>query len=146
WGETNLNALVEGYLKAVGIKVEWTSDTGIAWYANAKAGKHEAIIMQIFQGTDFVTAETLLAKDGGWNPLKTTDPAITAAFKSIDANSSAKNIGTQAKIMNQVAVEKAWIVPFYRMPVYVGVSKRVKVVTQTQNAFPYLYNFAPTGK
>lgn len=146
WVETNLNALVEGYLKAVGIKVEWTSDTGMAWYANAKAGKHEAIIMQIFQGTDFVTAETLLAKDGGWNPLKTTDPAITAAFKSIDANSSVKNIGAQAKIMNQIAVEEAWIVPFYRMPVYVGTSKRVKVVAQTQNAFPYLYNFAPTGK
>jgi len=144
WAETNLNALVEGYLKAVGITVEWSTDTN--WYPNSKAGKFEAIIMQIFQGTDFVTAETLLAKDGSWNPLKSTNSVITAAFQAIDANTSAKNIVAQAKLMNQVAVEKAWIVPFYRMPVYVGTSKRVKVTVQAQNAFPYLYNFAPTGK
>ena len=48
--------------------------------------------------------------------------------------------------MNKFSVENAWNVPFYRVPIYVGTSKRVKATLQVQNAFPYLYNFAPTGK
>ena len=146
WPEANLNALVEGYLKVIGVKVEFTTDTGLAWYSNAKAGKHEAIIMSVFQGTDFVTAETFLAKDGGWNCNKYTDPVITKAFAAIDANATPANIKAQAKAMNKFSVENAWNVPFYRVPIYVGTSKRVKATLQVQNAFPYLYNFAPTGK
>jgi peptide/nickel transport system substrate-binding protein len=146
WLEPNLNALVEGYLKVIGVKVEFTTDAYPAWYTNAKAGKHEAVIMSIFQGTDFVTAETFLAKDGGWNCNKYTDPAITKAFAAIDAKATPANIKTQAKAMNKFAVENAWNVPFYRVPVYIGTSKRIKSTLQAQNAFPYLYNFAPTGK
>lgn len=146
WPEANLNALVEGYLKAIGVKVSWTTDTGLAWYTNAKAGKHEAIIMSIFQGTDFVTAETFLAKDGGWNCNKYTDAKIAALFNAINADPSPKNVTVQTKKMNKIAVEDAWNVPFYRVPIYVGTSNRIKATVQAQNAFPYLYNFAPTGK
>jgi peptide/nickel transport system substrate-binding protein len=146
WMEPNLNALVEGYLKVIGVKVEFTTDAYPAWYTNAKAGKHEAIIMTVAQGTDFVTAETFLAKDGGWNTNKYTDPFITKAFASIDAKATTANIKAQAKAMNKYVVENAWNVPFYRAPIYIGTSKRVKSTLQVQSAFPYLYNFAPTGK
>ena len=146
WPEANLNALVEGYLKDIGVKVSWTTDTGLAWYSNAKAGKHEAIIMSIFQGTDFVTAETFLAKDGGWNCNKYENSKISALFKAVNADASPKNVSIQVKKMNKIAVEDAWNVPFYRVPIYVGTSARVKAVNQAQNAFPYLYNISPTGK
>jgi peptide/nickel transport system substrate-binding protein len=146
WLEPNLNALVEGYLKVIGVKVEFTTDTFPAWYTNAKAGKHEAIIMTVGQGTDYVTAENFLAKDGGWNCNKYTDPVITKAFASIEAKATPANIKAQAKAMNKYVVENAWNVPFYRVPIYVGTSKRIKATLQAQNAFPYLYNFAPTGK
>jgi hypothetical protein len=52
----------------------------------------------------------------------------------------------QTALMNQIAVEEAWFVPFYRVLHYVGTSKRVKAEIQAQNAVPYLYNYSPTGK
>jgi peptide/nickel transport system substrate-binding protein len=144
WIEPNFNALLEGYLKAVGITVKW--DPNPNWYADSRAGKMEAIIMQIFQPGDFVTVETLAAKDGVWNPLKSTHPTINAAFAAIDANPSEKNVIAQSAKINQVLVEEAWLVPFYRFPTVTATSKRVKVVAQLQNVTPYLYNYSPTGK
>ena len=144
WPEANLNALVEGYLKAINVKVNWVQDTN--WYPNAKAGKFEAIIMQIFQGTDLVTAETAVAKDGGWNNLKYESPAMKKAWAVLNQSGTANQVKVQTALMNQIAVEEAWFVPFYRVLHYVGTSNRVKTVVQAQNAVPYLYNYAPTGK
>ena len=144
WAEANLNALVEGYLKAINVKVNWVQDTN--WYPNAKAGKFEAIIMQIFQGTDLVTAETATAKDGGWNNLKYESPAMKKSWAVLNQTGTANQVKVQTALMNQTAVEEAWFVPFYRVLHYVGTSNRVKTVIQAQNAVPYLYNYSPTGK
>lgn len=144
WAETNLNALVEGYLKAINVKVNWVQDTN--WYANAKGGKFEAIIMQIFQGTDLVTAETAVAKDGGWNNLKYESSAMKKAWAVLSQTGTANQVKVQTAAMNRIAVEEAWFVPFYRVLHYVGTSNRVKATIQAQNAVPYLYNYAPTGK
>ncbi|MEY4647797.1 MAG: hypothetical protein RL009_213 [Actinomycetota bacterium] len=144
WPEPNLNALLEGYLKAVGIKVEW--DPNPNWYPDSRAGKFEAIIMQIFQPGDFVTTETLANPDGVWNPLKSRNYVITRALNSIDLDASDKNIVAQSKAINKFLVEEAWFVPFYRIPTVTATSKRVKVVAQLQNVTPYLYNYSPTGK
>ena len=144
WPEANLNALVEGYLKAINVKVNWVQDPN--WYPNAKAGKFEAIIMSIFQGADLVTAETALAADGGWNNLKYQSPAMKRAWSVLTQSGTANQVKTQTALMNQIAVEEAWHVPFYRVLHYVGTSNRVKTTIQAQNAVPYLYNYAPTGK
>ncbi len=144
WAETNLNALVEGYLKAINVKVNWVQDTN--WYANAKAGKFEAIIMSIFQGTDLVTAETAVAKDGGWNNLKYESASMKKAWAVLGQTGTTNQVKTQTAKMNQIAVEEAWFVPFYRVLHFVGASNRVKTQIQAQNAVPYLYNYAPTGK
>jgi peptide/nickel transport system substrate-binding protein len=144
WAETNLNALVEGYLKAINVKINWVQDTN--WYGNAKAGKFEAIIMQIFQGTDLVTAETAVAKDGGWNNLKYESAAMKKAWAVLSQTGTANQVKVQTALMNQIAVEEAWFVPFYRVLHYTATSSRVKAVIQAQNAVPYLYNYAPTGK
>lgn len=144
WVEPNLNALVEGYLKAINVKINWVQDTN--WYANAKGGKYEAIIMQIFQGTDLVTAETAVAKDGGWNNMKFESSAMKKAWATLNQTGSANQVKVQTALMNQIAVEEAWFVPFYRVLHYVGTSKRVKAEIQAQNAVPYLYNYSPTGK
>ncbi|MEY4320469.1 MAG: hypothetical protein RLZZ471_410 [Actinomycetota bacterium] len=144
WVEPNLNALVESYLKAINIKVNWVQDTN--WYPNAKAGKFEAIIMSIFQGTDLVTAETATAKDGSWNCLKYESPAMKKAWAALSQSGTANQVKVQTANMNQIAVEEAWFVPFYRVLHYVATSNRVKTVVQAQNAVPYLYNYAPTGK
>ncbi|MEN9660873.1 MAG: hypothetical protein RLZZ443_802 [Actinomycetota bacterium] len=143
WVEPNLNALLEGYLKDVGIKVRWVSDTN--WYPNAKAGKYAAIVMQIFQGTDLVTLNTLV-NQGTWNALKSQDPAIQNATDSMAFNSNPKNVSLQMGKVNDFLVQQAWFVPFYRIPTLIASSNRVKVVSQTQNVMPYIYNYSPSGK
>lgn len=144
WVEPNLNALLEGYFKAINVKINWVADPN--WYPNSKAGKYEAIIMQIFQGTDMVTAETALATDGTWNPLKSSNPAMKEAWMFLNTDGTAAAVKDQTKKMNTAAVENAWFAPFYRVMHYAATSKRVKTEIQAQNAVPYLYNYAPTGK
>lgn len=143
WVEPNLNALLEGYLNAVGIKVKWVSDTN--WYANSRSGKYEALVMQIFQGTDLVTTNTLV-NQGAWNPLRSTSPVITAANDAIALNPSAATIKKQTAKVNEMLVKDAWFVPFYRIPQLLAHSNRIKVVAQPQNAMPYIYNYSPSGK
>jgi peptide/nickel transport system substrate-binding protein len=143
WVEPNLNALLEGYLNAVGIKVKWVSDTN--WYANSRSGKYEALVMQIFQGTDLVTTNTLV-NQGAWNPLRSTSPVITAANDAIALNPTAANIKNQTAKVNDFLVKDAWFVPFYRIPQLLAHSNRIKVVAQPQNAMPYIYNYSPSGK
>jgi peptide/nickel transport system substrate-binding protein len=144
WAETNLNALLEGYLKAINVKVNWVNDPN--WYPNSRAGKFEAIIMQIFQGTDLVTAETALATDGAWNPLKSSTPKLKEAWLFLTTDGTTPAVSQQTAKMNAEAVEGAWFAPFYRVMHYTATSKSVKTEIQAQNAVPYLYNYAPTGK
>ena len=144
WPEANLNALVEGYLKAINVKVNFVNDPN--WYPNSKAGKFEAIIMQIFQGTDMVTAETALAVDGTWNPLKSSNPQMKEAWLFLNTDGTSAAVSGQTAKMNANAVENAWFVPFYRVMHFTATSKRIKTEIQAQNAVPYLYNYAPTGK
>ncbi len=102
--------------------------------------------MQIFQGTDLVTAETAVAKDGGWNNLKYESASMKKAWAVLGQTGTTNQVKTQTAKMNQIAVEEAWFVPFYRVLHFVGASNRVKTQIQAQNAVPYLYNYAPTGK
>jgi peptide/nickel transport system substrate-binding protein len=65
-------------------------------------------------------------------------------FLASDGNSAA--VKTQTAKMNTIAVEQAWFATFYRALHMSATSKRIKTDIQAQNAVPYLYSYAPTGK
>ncbi len=146
WPDPTMNAVLGDQLKAVGINVNW-AQVPAADYRNAmKSGKYGAGIYQLFQGTPWVAINQMATPNGSWNVLHSTDPVIDKALNSLKDDASAKNLNAQAKVINRFLTENAWYVPFYRVPQLYFTGKKVKTVNQAQNAVPYLYNYAPTGK
>jgi peptide/nickel transport system substrate-binding protein len=146
WPDPTMNAVLGDQLKAVGINVTWTQ-VPAADYRNAmKSGKYAAGVYQLFQGTPWVAINQMATPNGSWNILKSTDPVIDKALKSLKDDASEKNLNAQAKVINRFLTESAWYIPFYRVPQLYFTGSRVKTVNQAQNAIPYLYNYAPTGK
>jgi peptide/nickel transport system substrate-binding protein len=141
-----MNAVLGDQLKAVGINVNWVQ-TPAADYRNAlKTGKYAAGVFQLFQGTPWVAINQMATPNGSWNILKSTDPVIDKALKSLKDDVSDKNLNAQAKVINRFLTESAWYIPFYRVPQLYFTGARVKTANQAQNAIPYLYSYAPTGK
>jgi peptide/nickel transport system substrate-binding protein len=146
WIDPTMNAVLGDQLKAVGINVNWVQ-VPAADYRNAlKTGKYAAGIFQLFQGTPWVAINQMATPNGSWNILHSTDPVIDRALNSLKDDASEKNLNAQAKVINRFLTENAWYVPFYRVPQLFFTGKKVKTVNQAQNAVPYLYNYAPTGK
>jgi peptide/nickel transport system substrate-binding protein len=146
WPDPTMNAIVGDQLKAIGINVTWVQ-TPAADYRNAlKTGKYAAGIFQLFQGTPWVAINQLATPNGSWNILHSTDPVIDKALASLKDDASEKNLNAQATIINRFLVQNAWYIPFYRVPQLFFAGKHVKTANQAQNAVPYLYSYAPTGK
>lgn len=146
WPDPTMNAILGDQLKAVGINVTWVQ-TPAADYRNAmKSGKYAAGIYQLFQGTPWVAINQLATPNGSWNVLHSTDPVIDKALASLKDDASDKNLNAQAKVINKFLVQSAWYIPFYRVPQLYFTGKKVKTANQAQNAVPYLYSYAPTGK
>lgn len=137
---------VTQYLAAINIKVEHVSVPPANLVAEMISGKYEAAIFQVFQGASWVSYNTLIAPEGPRNPFKSTNPKIAAAEKALLKDPTTANIKKQMELINREVVTQAWFVPFYRPSQYYFTGKRVKTEPQVQNAVPYLYNFAPTGK
>jgi peptide/nickel transport system substrate-binding protein len=110
------------------------------------SGKYEAALFQLFQGTAWVNFNLAIAPDGPRNIFKSTTPLINNAYKNVLKNPSASNVKQQMTTVNREVVKAAWFVPFFRLPQLYFTSKGVTVKPQAQNATPYLYNYAPTGK
>jgi peptide/nickel transport system substrate-binding protein len=146
WVDPTMNAILGDQLKAVGINVNWVQ-TPAADYRNAmKSGKYAAGIYQLFQGTPWVAINQLATPNGSWNILHSTDPVIDKALASLKDDASDKNLNAQATVINKFLVQSAWYIPFYRVPQLYFTGKRVKTANQAQNAIPFLYSYAPTGK
>lgn len=137
-------SFVETYLKAVKIKVEWV--TAADYRTELLSGKYGAAWFQLFQGTPYVNYNLAIAPAAPRNILKSSDATTEAIDASIKANASAKNVIAQVKKANKHVVDQAWFVPFYTVPQMYFTNKKVSVKAQAQNAVPYLYNYAPTGK
>jgi len=146
WPDPTMTAVIGDQLKAIGINVTWTQ-VPAADYRNAmKSGKYAAGVYQLFQGTPWVAINQMATPNGSWNVLHSTDPVIDKALASLKDDASEKNLNAQAKVINRFLTESAWYIPFYRVPQLYFTGSRVKTMNQAQNAIPYLYNYAPTGK
>ncbi len=146
WPDPTMNALLKDQLAKSGITINWVSVPFADYRNQLKAGKFAAGIFQLFQGTPWVAINQMATPDGSWNVMKSRSPVLDKAIAAIEANPSDKNIVAQAKVINSFLTKEAWYIPFFRIPQLFFVSKRIKTVNQAQNAVPYLYSYAPTGK
>jgi peptide/nickel transport system substrate-binding protein len=137
---------IANYLSAIGVKVNWVTVPAANYVPEMVSGKYEAAVFQVFQGSAWVNYNFLIAPNGPRNVFKSTNAKIDAAEKSILREPTASNVKKQMEAINREVVAQAWFVPFYRISQYYFTGKRVKTVPQVQNAVPYIYNYAPTGK
>jgi peptide/nickel transport system substrate-binding protein len=141
-----MQAVVNDYLKAVGINVTW-ANVPATEYVNAMASKkYEAAWFQLFQGEAWVNFNLAIAPKGARNFFNNRTPLVDNAYKNVLSNPSPANIKLQMTNINREIVKQAWFAPFYRIPQMFFTNSKVTVKPQVQNAIPYLYNFSPTGK
>lgn len=146
WPDPTLCALLKDQLAEANIDVNWIQVPAANFRNEMKSGKYAAGIFQIFQGTGYVAAIQLADVNGSWNVLKTKDKTMFDAIMAMKHDTSVANQNKQAKVINTYLTKQAWYVPFYRIPQLFSATKSVKVVSQAQNAVPYLYNYSPSGK
>jgi len=137
-------SFVETYLKAVKIKVDWVN--AVDYRGEILSGKYAAGWYQLFQGTAFVNYNLAVAPDAARNLTKYSDATTRAVDASISKDATSANVTAQLKKVNKHIVDDAWFVPFYTVPQLYFTNKKVSVKAQAQNAVPYIYNYAPTGK
>lgn len=142
----NLDAVLSDYLGAVGFDVTIDSVPFSEYRNKMRDGDYAIGWFQLFQGTSWVNTKLVASPDASWNVLGSTDPVIDAALASIAADGSDENVAAQTQIINRFMVENAWYVPFYRVPQLLFYdANKVSLVSQVQNAVPYLYNYAPAN-
>jgi len=137
-------AFIAQYLKEIGIIVKWQDVTPANFVGELRSAKYPASWFQLFQGSPWEAIQQMVTPNATWNVLKSTDPDIQKALDKIEKRPSALN--EQAKVINQLLTNKAWFVPFFRLPQQFFVGKNVDVTPQPQNAVPYLFNYSPAGK
>ncbi|MGI9131120.1 MAG: ABC transporter substrate-binding protein [Candidatus Nanopelagicaceae bacterium] len=137
-------AFIAQYLKEIGITVKWQDVAPANFVTELRSGKYPASWFQLFQGSPWEAIQQMVTPNATWNILKSTDPDITAALDKIQKRPA--TLEAQAKVINQILTNKAWFVPFFRLPQQFFVGKHVDVTPQPQNAVPYLFNYSPSGK
>lgn len=146
WPDPTLQAVLKDQLAEANINVNWVQVPAADFRNQMKSGKYAAGVFQIFQGTGYVAAVQLADPNGSWNVLHSKDKFLTDAIAAMKHDTSASNLNKQAKAINTYLTKQAWYVPFYRIPQLFSANKSIKVVSQAQNAVPYLYNYSPSGK
>jgi peptide/nickel transport system substrate-binding protein len=139
---TTTYALIAQQLKDVGITVNYT-DTGNNFIADVLAPKYGSIYMILQQDTTaWQVANLELVAGASWNPYKYEDATVAGYVETIHHGDEAAAL-TAAKALNKYVVEQAWFAPWYRMQSSFVTNANTTVDLQTDNAYPYLWNFTP---
>lgn len=140
----NLQPLLDQELGAVGIKVDWVAVPNQSTNDEYLSGKFAAVWYQLqssdpWQGINFWGSPT-----APWNPLKSTDPEITAAIAKIQTASGNEQV-KDYKSLAKLYVDKAWFVPAYFPDAVYFSSSKVQVKAQALQIVPSIYNYSPAS-
>jgi peptide/nickel transport system substrate-binding protein len=148
--EININGttvydLMKQYLGDVGITVKYQQVALNDAVATVLAPKYAASWFQLQEDpTAWQIANFTMTKNATFNPFKTDDPKVAAWAKTIQSGSDTEAT-TAATALNKYVVDQAWFAPWYRVAGNFAVDKNTKVVQQSDNAYPYLWNITPKG-
>lgn len=134
---------IEQGLGELNITVNWT-DVGMEYFNELIAGKWPMAWVQFGAEKDWMVSQTLLAEQAVFNPLRSTDPELTAMLDSIPTASEAEAEAT-FKDIDRWVVENGWFAPWYWIDGTYAYKKSVKVEPQAYQTVPSLYNFTPAS-
>ena len=144
-GGTTVYDLMKQYLGEVGITVKYEQVALNDAIAAVLAPKYAAAWFQLQEDpTAWQIANFTMTKSATFNPFKVDDPQIAGFAAKIQSGSDAE-AAAAAKDLNRYVVEQAWFAPWYRVAGNFAADKFTKVVQQSDNAYPYLWNITPKG-
>jgi peptide/nickel transport system substrate-binding protein len=137
-------ALIAQQLSAIGIKVNYTSETGNNIFTSILAPKFPATYFILQEDpTAWQESQFVIAQSATWNPFHDANPTVAGYIKTIQTGSTdAADAAT--KELNQYLVQNAWFAPFFRQQSSFVSDKNTKVTVQAGNALPYLWNIQPS--
>lgn len=137
-------ALIAQQLSAIGIKVNYTTETGNQIFTAILAPKFPATYFILQEDpTAWQESEFVIAQTATWNPFHAADPTVAGYIKTIQTG-SADAAAAATKELNQYLVQNAWFAPFFRQQESFVSDKSTKVTVQAGNAVPYLWNIEPS--
>jgi peptide/nickel transport system substrate-binding protein len=137
-------ALIAQQLSAIGIKVNYTSETGNQIFTSILAPKFPATYFILQEDpTAWQESEFVIAQTATWNPFHAADPTVAGYIKTIQTGST-DAAAAATKELNQYLVQNAWFAPFFRQQSSFVSDKNTKVTVQAGNALPYLWNIEPS--
>ncbi len=137
-------ALIAQQLSAIGIKVNYTSETGNQIFTAILAPKFPATYFILQEDpTAWQESQFVIAQTATWNPFHDANSTVTGYIKTIQTG-SATTAAAATKQLNQYLVQNAWFAPFFRQQSSFVSDKNTKVTVQAGNALPYLWNIVPS--
>jgi peptide/nickel transport system substrate-binding protein len=135
--------LVKQYLGDVGITVDYVQTPLNNAIADILAPKFPAAVFQLQEDpTAWQVAQFQISSSATFNPFHVQDATIDGLLTTIQTGSEA-DAAAAAKQLNKYVVDQAWFVPWYRVQGTFAASQDLKVVHQSDNAYPLLQNITP---
>jgi len=129
-------------LADVGITVTYT-DVGTAYVSDQLAQKYAAAVMPLQQDPAWQLINFKMSPGATWNMFKYSDPKVDELIATIhDAKTDADAVAPY-KELNAYIVDQAWFAPWYRLQNNYALDKNTTTVAQSDNSYPYLWNFKP---
>ena len=137
-------ALIAQQLSAIGIKVNYTSETGNQIFTAILAPKFPATYFILQEDpTAWQESQFVIAQTATWNPFHDANSTVAGYIETIQTG-SATAAAAATKQLNQYLVQNAWFAPFFRQQSSFVSDKNTKVTVQAGNALPYLWNIVPS--
>jgi peptide/nickel transport system substrate-binding protein len=137
-------ALIAQQLSAIGIKVNYTSETGNNIFTSILAPKFPATYFILQEDpTAWQESQFVISQSATWNPFHDANSTVAGYIKTIQTGSTA-TADAATRELNQYLVQNAWFAPFFRQQSSFVSDKNTKVTVQAGNALPYLWNIQPS--
>lgn len=142
-GRTSTFDLAKQYLEAVGIKVDYVSETLQAGLPKILGGNYPATVFTLgAEINSWRAAATAVSPAALYNPLRTADPEVESLLEKVQTGDDGE-AAAAGKELNAYLVEQAWFAPWVRYTGLVTASSSTSVTPQDDNAYPLLQNIRP---
>ena len=138
--------LLQQELAAVGITANLSPASVSTYIADELAPQWSAAAMGLQEDpTPFMVDQFELAPNAPWNPQHTSSPTLNSYLHNVQYAKTTAAGDKASKQVDAYVVNNAWFDPWYRPEEIMVTDSHTKIVAQSDNANPYLWNITPTA-
>jgi peptide/nickel transport system substrate-binding protein len=141
---TQIPALIQQQLRAVGIQVSYT-DVGQNLLTDVLSAKYAASYFTLQEDPNaFQQVDFMLAPNATWNVFHHDDPKATALIDHARTGDPAQQ-EEALKQLNRYVVEQAWFAKWFTGDTQFATDDATKATIQADNIYPNLWDIAPAS-